>query len=111
MTTKEIEKNRQYAEKLTALMQEHPDYSVQVLIDSEGITDDYSYWVGNMYEPVLEQVIVGHDEVWHTKTDEDYDDCLNYYGYEADDWSDEELEEKAKAIPWETVIALKVSAA
>jgi hypothetical protein len=48
--------------------------------------------------------------MYHTKEGDDYEDCYNYYGWECDDWNDEELAEKAKAIPWEDVIAVRVSA-
>lgn len=107
---KESELNRQYAEKLSTLIKDHPGLRVIAWIDTDGIYDDYSCVAGNLNEPCIETIVVGKDEMYHSKEDSPYDDCLNYYGYEADDWSDEELEEKAKAIPWENVIAVGVSA-
>lgn len=106
----EYENNRKNAEKLTELIIEHPNVRVLVAIDTDGINDDYAWMAGYMNAPSLEQVVVGQDDAWHLKQDESYDDCYNYYGDEADDWTDEELEQKAKEIPWETVIAINVSA-
>lgn len=103
--------NREYAKKLTELMTEHPDLRVIAWIDTDGINDDYGYMSGELYEPCIETLIVGKDDMYHSKEDSPYDDCGNYYGWgEVDEWTDEELEEKAKAIPWEDVIAVKVSA-
>ena len=106
----ENEKNKEYAEKLSALILNNPDLRVVAMIDTDGINDDYGYMVGNLYEPRIENIAVNYDDVYHTKEDDDYDDCYNHYGCECDDWSDETLAEKAKAIPWEKVIAVRVSA-
>lgn len=103
-------KTKEYAEKLTKLMMEHPDRRVVVMIDTEGIDADYGYMCGYMYESRLDEIIDGHDGCCYDKENDAYEDCLHYYGYIVDDWTDEELEEKAKAIPWETVIAVNVSA-
>ena len=47
--------------------------------------------------------------MYHEKEDSPYDDCGHYYGWkEVDEWTDEEIEEKAKQIPWEDVIAVRV---
>lgn len=105
---KESELNKRYAEKLSKLIIEHPDMRVIAWIDSDGISDEYGYWAGNLYEPCIETLIIGKDDMYHSKEDSPYDDCLNYYGADADDWTDEELEEKAKQIPWEDVIAVGV---
>lgn len=104
------EKNKIYAEKLSELILNHPDLRVVAWIDTDGIYDDYSYMAGNLYEPCIETIVVGHDDLYRTKDGDVYEDCYHYYGCECDDWSDEELEEKAKAIPWEDVIAIRVSA-
>lgn len=107
---KEYEQNKAYAEKLATLMANHPDMRVIAWIDTDGINDDYSYMAGNLYEPTVETIAVNYDNVYITKEGDDYEDCLNYYGYDADEWTDEEIAEKAKTIPWENVIAVRVSA-
>ena len=106
----ENEKNKEYAEKLSALILSNPNLRVVAMIDTEGIDDDYSYMVGSLYEPRIETIALNSDNMYHTKEGDDYEDCYNYYGCECDDWNDEELAEKAKAIPWEDVIAVRVSA-
>lgn len=106
----ENEKNKEYAEKLSALILSHPDLRVVVQIDTDGINHDYTCMVGNLYEPTIETIAVNYDNVYITQEGDDYEDCYNYYGYDADEWTDEELAEKAKAIPWEDVITVAVSA-
>lgn len=106
----ENEKNKEYAEKLSALILDNPDLRVVVKIDTEGMDDDYAWMAGNLYEPKIETIAVNYDNVYYVKEGDDYEDCLNYYGYEAEEWTDKELAEKAKAIPWEDVIAVAVSA-
>lgn len=105
---KESELNKAHAEKLATLMANHPDMRVIAWIDTDGLSDDYYCVAGNLNEPCIETLIVGKDDMYHSKEDSPYDDCSNYYGCECDDWTDEELEEKAKAIPWEDVIAVRV---
>lgn len=100
--------NRDYAEKLATLLTNHPDMRVIAWISTDGIDDDYYCIAGNLDEPRIETLVVGYDDIYHSKEDNHYDDCYNYYGPDCDDWSDEELEEKAKAIPWEEVIAIAV---
>lgn len=103
------ERNKEYAEKLSNLMSEHPDLRVIAWIDTDGISDDYSCIAGDLYEPYIETLIIGHDNMYHSKEDSPYDDCGHYYGWkEVDEWTDEEIEEKAKLIPWEDVIAIRV---
>ena len=41
----------------------------------------------------------------------DSENISDDYGYWAEKWSDEELAEKAKQIPWEDVIAVRVGVA
>lgn len=106
----ENEKNKEYAEKLSALILNNPDLRVVAMIDTDGINDDYGYMVGNLYEPEIETIAVNYDNAYIVKEGDDYEDCLNYYGYDAEEWTDEELAEKAKEIPWEDVIAVRVSA-
>lgn len=106
----EYQKNKEHAEKLSNLILNNPNLRVIVMIDTDGIDDDYGYMAGNLYEPSIEKIAVNYDNVYHTEEGEPYDDCYNHYGCECDEWTDEELEEKAKAIPWEEVIAVRVSA-
>jgi len=106
----ESELNRKYAEKLSALILENPGLRVIAWIDTDGIFDEYAYMAGNLGEPCIEELIVGKDDAYHRKEDSPYDDCWSYYGSVADDWTDEECEAKAKAIPWERVICVSVSA-
>lgn len=106
---KESELNREYGEKLATLLKEHPDLRVIAWIDTDGMSDDYSCIAGNLFEPCIETLIIGKDYMYHSKEDSPYDDCGNYYGWnEVDQWTDEEIEEKAKEIPWEDVIAIRV---
>lgn len=105
---KESESNRDYAEKLATLMTNHPDMRVIAWISTDGIDDDYCCIEGNLREPRIETLVFGYDEMYHSKENDSYEDCYNYYGYVCDDWSDEKLEEKARAIPWEEVIAIPV---
>ena len=106
----EYDLNRERASKLSELILANPNLGVVAWIDTDGISDDYSYLAGNLGEPRIETIAVNYDNVYITKEGDDYEDCLNYYGYDADEWTDEELAEKAKAIPWEDVIAVAVSA-
>ncbi len=106
----ENEKNKRYAEKLSELILSNPTLRVVAMIDTDGIDDDYGYMVGNLYEPRIETIAVNYDNVYITKEGDDYDDCYNYYGCECDDWGESMWYEKAKAIPWEDVIAIRVSA-
>ncbi len=106
----ENKKNKEYAEKLSALILNNPDLRVVAMIDTDGINDDYGYMVGNLYEPTIETIAVNYDNAYITKEGDEYEDCLNYYGYDAEEWGEVMLYEKAKAIPWEDVIAIRVSA-
>ena len=106
---KEYELNKAYAEKLATLIANHPDMRVIAWINTEDISDDYYCVAGNLFEPRIETLIIGKDDMYHEKEDSPYDDCGHYYGWnEVDEWSDEEIEEKAKQIPWEDVIAVRV---
>ena len=106
---KEYKQNKAFAEKLSILMANHPDMRVIAWINTDGIDDDYCCVAGNIYEPHIETLIIGKDDAYHEKEDSPYDDCCNYYGWkEVDKWTDEEIEEKAKQIPWEDVIAVRV---
>ena len=106
----ESEINKRNAEELSSLILDNPDLRVIAWIDTEGISDDYGYMAGNIYKPGIETIVVGSDDAYYLKENDVYEDCYNYYGCICDDWTDEELEEKAKTIPWEDVIAVRVSA-
>ena len=62
------------------LMANHPDMRVIAWIDTDEISDDYSYLAGNIYEPHIETLIIGKDDMYHEKEDSPYDDCCHYYG-------------------------------
>ena len=108
--TRESETNREYATKLAELMLANPSFGVLVLMESESISYDYSWTAGNItQEPQIAAIAVNHENAIITQDGDDYEDCVNYYGYDADDWTDEELKEKAKQIPWENTIVFYVS--
>lgn len=108
----EYETNRENAKELSRLILENPTKRVIAWIDSEGISDDYAFWGGNLGKPMI-QTISYSDAMEHyiEKDGNEYEDCCAYYGsWAVDDWDDETMEQKAKEIPWENVIAVKVSA-
>lgn len=109
----ENELNREYAIELSKLILDNPKMRVVVWISSEDISDDYCSWAGNFHsKPCIETIAYSEArEIWVSKEKDDFEDCYNYYGYDADNWSDEELAEKAKQIPWEDVIAVSVGVA
>lgn len=107
------ELNREYAIELSKLILDNPKMRVVVWIDSENISDDYGSLAGNFHgKPCIETIAYSAaGGIWIGKEKDDFEDCYNYYGWEAEDWSDEELEEKSKLIPWEDVIAVSVGVA
>lgn len=106
---KEYEPNKSHAEKLSTLIANHPDMRVIAWINTDGINDNYCCVAGKIYEPYIETLTIGKDGMYYEKEDSPYDDCCNYYGWkEVDEWTDEEIEDKAKQIPWEDVIAVRV---
>lgn len=109
----ENELNREYAIELSKLILDNPKMRVIVWISSEDISDDYSSWAGNFHsKPHIETIAYSEAwEIWVRKEDDDFEDCCGYYGGDAENWSDEELAEKAKQIPWEDVIAVNVGVA
>jgi len=106
----ESELNREYALALSKLILDNPKMRVIAWIDSDKISDDYGCWAGNLQsKPHIETIAYSESrEVWVSKENDDFEDCYNYYGWDAKNWSDEELEEKAKLIPWDDVIAVSV---
>ena len=106
----ESELNREYAIELSKLILDNPKMRVIAWIDSENISDDYGCWAGNFHsKPCIETIAYSEArEIWVSKENDDFEDCYDYYGWDAENWSDEELEEKAKQIPWEDVIAISV---
>lgn len=107
----ENELNREYAIELSKLILDNPKMRVIVWISSEDISDAYGGWAGNFHsKPRIETIAYSEvREIWVSKEKDDFEDCYNYYGYDAENWSDEELAEKAKQIPWEDVIAVAVN--
>ena len=109
----ESELNREYALALSKLILDNPKMRVIAWIASEDISEDYGCWAGNLRsKPCIETIAYSKvREVWVSKENDDFEDCYNYYGHDAEKWSDEELAEKAKLIPWEDVIAVNVGVA
>lgn len=109
----ESELNREYAIELSKLILDNPKMRVVVWISSEDISDDCGSWVGGFHsKPHIEAIAYSEvREIWVSKEKDDFEDCYNYYGYDAENWSDEELAEKAKQISWEDVIAVSVGVA
>lgn len=109
----ENELNREYAIELSKLILDNPKMRVIVWIKSDDISDDYGSWAGNLHgKPHIETIAYSEArEIWVSRENEDFEDCYNYYGWDAEKWSDEELAEKAKQIPWEDVIAVNVGVA
>lgn len=109
----ESELNREYALALSKLILDNPKMRVVVWIDSEDISDDYGSWAGGFHsKPHIETIAYSESRgIWVSKENDDFEDYYNYYGWDTENWSDEELKEKAKQIPWEDVIAVNVGVA
>lgn len=106
----EHEINRENALELSRLILENPKLRVVAWINSEGIGDENCFWRGNMGKPEKQFIVLSEWQgCWIEKDGDDYEDCYGYYGADADNWDDDELERKAKEIPWEEVIAVNVS--
>ena len=82
---KETELNREHAEKLRKLILDNPELPV---VASEDL-----------------------DAYFEREENDEPQNCINYYGFEAEEWSDEKIHEKAKEIPWEKVIAIEAGRA
>lgn len=111
MNNVDKEFNQIYAKELSRLIQENPQMPVLVMIDSEGIDDEYGWYAGNIGMPRIRTIV--HSKITDQYVEKDgdaYEDCAEYYGLDADEWDTETLERKAKEIPWETVITVYVSA-
>ena len=103
--------NKEHAEELSKLILENPTLRVIAWIDSEGINDEYTHWAGNFEKPYLETIAYSEiKEHYVDKEPDDYENCYAYYGSVADTWDDGTVKKKAAEIPWEDVIAVKVSA-
>lgn len=106
---KGYEQNKVYAEKLAELIANNPDMRVIVWIDTYGIDYDYCCVTGNIYEPHVETMIFKENNIYYTKENNPLKDCVNYYGWKkVYEWTDKEIEEKAKQIPWEKAIVVRV---
>ena len=110
---KETELNREHAEKLSKLILDNPELPVVAWISSDGISDDYAYWRGNIGEPRIQDIVYSEDldAYFEREENDEAQNCINYYGFEAEEWSDEKIHEKAKEIPWEKVIAIEAGRA
>ena len=107
----EYELNKEYAEELSKLILENPTLRVIAWIDSEGISDDYAYWGGNLQKPCIQTIAYSEAHEQYIERDgNDREDCANYYSYDARYWDDDTLAKKAAEIPWEDVITVRVSA-
>lgn len=107
----EYELNKEYAEELSKLILENPTLRVIAWIDSEGISDEYDCWSGNLYKPRIQTIAYSEAREHYIERDgDDFEDCVSYYGYDAEDWDDDTLAKNAARIPWEDVIAVRVSA-
>ena len=106
----ESEINRENALELSRLILENPTMRVIAWISSDGICDDYSDYSGDFGKPGIQTIAYSEaNEHYIEKDGDDYEDCYSYYGDYVDDWTDEELKQKAAEIPWEDVIAVRVS--
>ncbi len=106
----EYELNREHAKELSKLILENPTLRVIAWIDSEGISDEYACWGGNLNKPCIQTIAYSEaHEHYIERVGNDLEDCVNYYGYDAEDWDDDTLAKKAALIPWEDVIAVNVS--
>lgn len=109
-TKLESELNRENAQELSRLILENPKMRVMAQINSEGIYDDYGWYAGSIGKPRISIIAYSETREQYVEKEGDmYEDCYNYYGCCADDWTDEELAEKAAQIPWEDVITVYVS--
>ena len=82
--------NREYAIELSKLILDNPKMRVIVWINSENISDDYGSLAGNFHRPPCIETIAYSEvrEVWISKENDNFEDCYNYYGWDAENWSD-----------------------
>ena len=78
---------------------------------TKGINDDYGWYAGNIGKPCISTIAYSQaKEAYISKEDDAYEDCFTYYGYCADDWTEDECRAMARKIPWEDMITVYVSA-
>lgn len=108
----ENEINRENAKELSRLILANPTMRVIAWIDSEGISDEYDFWGGNLGKPEIQTIAYSEETEHYIEKDGNaYEDCCAYYGsWAVDDWDDEAIKRKAQEIPWDEVIAAHVSA-
>ena len=109
----ETEINRENAMELSRLMLENPQMRVMAQIDSDGINDDYAWYAGDIGKPYITTMAYTEyvePEHYIEKDGDDLEDCVAYYGYDAEDWDKETIKKKAAEIPWYDVIVVRVSA-
>ena len=108
---KESKLTLKYAMELSRLILENPQMRVVMWIKSDGISDEYSSWCGELGKPEIKEITMdASKDHWLEREYDSYEDCYQVYGDETDDWNDEEIERKAREIEWEKVIAVNVSA-
>ena len=107
----EYEINKLNVLALSKLVLDNPDIRVIAWISSDGISDEYGFWRGNIGKPEKKFIVYSDTFNCYIEKDGDiYEDCYAYYGWISDKWDDDTMERKAKEIPWEEVIAVNVSA-
>ena len=107
----EYEINKINALALSKLILDNPNTRVIAWISSDGISDEYGSWGGNIGKPEKKFIAYSQPFDHYIEKDGDiYEDCYAYYGLVSDNWDDDTMKQKAKEIPWEEVIAVNVSA-
>jgi len=108
---KDSDSNRENLKEVWKLCLENPTFRVIAWIDSDEISDDYAWYEGSILHPAILSIAWSDANKCNVCREYDaYEDCYAYYGDDADDWPADELEKKAAEIPWEEVIAVRVSA-
>lgn len=102
--------NREYAEKLIRLMQEHPDLPVVPKVSGDGIVSDdcFAWWTASLGDCQVEKWIVYNDRLYSYDDAIDILDCLYddglIKGNDDDPWTQEDID----SLPWKEVIAVTI---
>lgn len=103
--------------KLFNLIKENPGRRVVPLVDSDVVIDDgYSYWLGSIGEPSLDDIYISKDHIYLKSIDKDevveqfLDD--HYFDEVFQTYPEKEQYHKAKAyvisLSWEPVIVVPI---